>query len=228
VRRSTTSGSGYATVGTPSGTTFSDSGLMTGTYYYVVRATYASWTSGYSNEASASVPGSGSTGEQTCSSNAADTGGDGDGYQTTPGNACADGGGEAVDVNSGTGNPNNCASASKDRHRFWGFPFGLPGGVSSISDITVRLDARPDATGGGPQVCVQLSWDGGASWTATQSVALTSTSETTYTVGGTWGRTWTAAELSVANFRVRLIDRSSNANRDFFLDYIAVAVTYVP
>jgi hypothetical protein len=228
VRRSTTSGSGYTTVGTPSGTTFSDTGLAVGTYFYVVRATYANWTSADSNEVSATVGGSTSTGEQTCTSNAADTGGDGNGYQTTPGNACADDATFAVDVNSGTGVPQSCVSASKDRHRFWGYVFGLPGSVSSVSDVTIRLDARPDATGGAPQICVQLSWDGGVSWTATQSVPLTSTAETTYTVGGTWGRTWAADELSAANFRVRLIDRSTNANRDFFLDYVAVAVTYVP
>lgn len=31
-----------------------------------------------------------------------------------------------------------------------------------------------------------------------------------------------------ANSRIRVADVSSNANRDFFLDYIAVNVIYVP
>ncbi len=41
------------------------------------------------------------------------------------------------------------------------------------------------------------------------AVAVTAIAETTYTFGSTadtWGRSWSAGEISTANFRVRLID----------------------
>ncbi|HEX4495353.1 MAG TPA: hypothetical protein VIE43_06780 [Thermoanaerobaculia bacterium] len=56
VLRSTTSGGPYTQVGVATGTTFTDSGLTTGTYYYVVRAANSSTCeSGNSPQASASV-----------------------------------------------------------------------------------------------------------------------------------------------------------------------------
>jgi len=78
-------------------------------------------------------------------------------------------------------------------------------------------------------MCVELSWDGGASWTAAQATATLTTAMTTSILGGPanpWGRSWTAAELSDANFRVRITDVANSTNRDFSLDWIAVRVTY--
>jgi hypothetical protein len=170
-----------------------------------------------------------STGTRDCTSDAADTGGDGNGYQTDPGRACADGGGDAVDTKSGSGSSTSCTSPQKDRHRFWGYAFGLPDSVSSIDDIEVRLDAWVDSLAGSTfMVCAELSWDGGTTWTAPQSVDLTSASEQTYLLSGLWGRTWTPSELGSASFRLRLTDVSNNVNRDFHLDFAGVAVTYAP
>ena len=45
----------------------------------------------------------------------------------------------------------------------------------------------------------------------------------------TWGRAWTAATLSNANFRVRVSDVASGSgagSRDFSLDWVAVRVSY--
>ena len=42
----------------------------------------------------------------------------------------------------------------------------------------------------------------------------------------TWGRTWSAADFSAANFRVRIIDLSSSTARTFYLDAVGVSVTY--
>jgi len=100
-----------------------------------------------------------------------------------------------------------------------------------IQGIQVRLDARTDATGGSPKICVQLSWDGGTTWTTAKSTTTLSTTETTYTLGSIsdiWGRTWSSSNFSNANFRIRVIDVASNSSRDFFLDYAAVNITYQP
>jgi len=54
VKRSTTSGGPYSTVGTPSTTSFTNTGLTNGTtYYYVVTAVNSAGESGNSNQASA-------------------------------------------------------------------------------------------------------------------------------------------------------------------------------
>jgi hypothetical protein len=232
VLRSTTSGSGYGVVSsvTPRTATTTTNTPGNGTFYYVLRSTVQSWTSALSNEASVSV-GSTSTGLKGCTTTAADTGGDGNGYQTTPGNACAVDGALAVDASTGTNTVNSCTNAGKDRHRFWGYAFGLPGSVSSINGITVQATLSLNNNGGTSVLCAQLSWDGGTTWTAIQSTGVSGTGLSTYTFGGatdTWGRTWTAANLATGSFRVRLIDVSTQSNKSFRLDGILVGVSYTP
>jgi hypothetical protein len=85
--------------------------------------------------------------------------------------------------------------------------------------------------GGTSVVCVELSWDGGTTWTSPKSFTLTGTATTTYTLGSTsdtWGHTWTAAQLATSTFRVRLTDATSQANKTYRLDYLAVTVQYTP
>ena len=44
-----------------------------------------------------------------------------------------------------------------------------------------------------------------------------------------WGRSaWTLAELAPANLRVRVIDSSTQPNKQLRLDAIQVAVSYTP
>jgi hypothetical protein len=234
VLRSTTSGSGYALVKTvtPGSSTSTTDSPGNGVFYYVLRSTFQNWLSVNSNEASVAL-GQTSTGYKACTaaSNAADTGGNGDGYEVTAGNACADGGGNAVDSSSGTNTIASCANAGKDRHRWWDFGLGVPGTVASVDGIAVRADFGMNNNGGTTLLCAQLSWDGGTSWTAIKSITPTGAAETTYTFGGSadaWGHTWTGSQLSNSNFRVRIIDASSQSNKDFRLDYLAVNVTYTP
>jgi hypothetical protein len=95
----------------------------------------------------------------------------------------------------------------------------------------LRLDARADGTGGSPKICVQLSWDGGITWTTARSTPTLSTTEATYSLGSTsdtWGRTWSPGDFNNASFRLRVIDVASNPGRDFFLDHVVVNVTYQP
>jgi hypothetical protein len=173
-----------------------------------------------------------STGFLSPSANAAQTSsaGDNNGYQSGPANAYANDSSVAADTNSGTNTSTSCTSTGKDQHRYHNYNFNIPA-TALIQGIQVRLDARADATNGSPKICLQLSWNGGTTWTTARPTTTLSTTETTYTLGSisdTWGRTWTPDNFSNANFRLRVIDVSGNTSRDFFLDYLAVNVTYRP
>jgi hypothetical protein len=156
--------------------------------------------------------------------------GDNNGYQTNPTNAFTNDGLFAVDTNSGTNTNTSCTSNRKDRHIFYNYNVSVPGGAT-ITGIEVRLDGRADSTSGSPRFCVQISWNGGASWTTAKSTSILTTSEATYLLGGsadTWGRTWASGDFTNANFRVRITDVASSTSRDFSLDWIGVQVSYTP
>ncbi|MFZ6028553.1 MAG: lamin tail domain-containing protein [Chloroflexota bacterium] len=160
--------------------------------------------------------------------NLAESGGDSNGYQGSPANAYSDNAAFATDTNSGSSTGTSCTGSDKDKHRYYNFTVNLPGSAS-VSGIEVALDARADSTSGSPKICVQLSWDGGTTWTAAQSTTTLGTSESRYLLGGaanTWGRTWRASELDNTNFRVRVINVASSTARDFSLDWVAVRVYY--
>jgi len=150
--------------------------------------------------------------------------GDGNGFEVSPSNA--DDGVFAVDINSGNRSSRSCTSSRRDRHDFYDYGLSVPGG-SLITGIEVRLDALVDKTSRNPTLCVQLSWDGGNTWTTAQQTPDLTTSEATYLLGGsvdTWGRTWTEGDLSDANFRLRVGTTARSRQRDFSLDWVAVQV----
>lgn len=170
----------------------------------------------------------GNTGFMSPSANAAQTGGDNNGFELNPINAYANGGSFASDTNSGSGSNSNCTSSQKDKHRYYNFGLNVPAGAT-ITGLEIRLDALVDSLATPAKLCVQLSWDGGATWTTALSTAGLTTSEATYILGSssnTWGHTWSSADLSNANFRVRIASVSNSTARDFFLDWVAVQVHY--
>jgi hypothetical protein len=155
--------------------------------------------------------------------------GDNNGYESSPTSAFANDSVFAVDANSGNGAGTSCTSAAKDKHHFYNYNFNIT--PTAVQGIEVRLDARVNSNGGSPNICVQISWDGGISWTTAKQTATLSTTETTYILGSssdTWGQTWSSGNFSNANFRVRVIDVSNGTKSNFALDYIAVNVTYQP
>jgi hypothetical protein len=173
-----------------------------------------------------------STGFLSPSANAAQTSsaGDNNGYETSPANAYSNDSLVTSDTNSGTNKNTSCTNNGKDRHSYYNYNLNIPA-TAVIQGIQVRLDARADSTSGSPKICVQLSWDGGITWTATKSTTTLNTTEATYILGSTsdtWGRTWSTSDFNNANFRIRVVDVASNSSRDFFFDYIAVNVTYQP
>lgn len=108
-------------------------------------------------------------------------------------------------------------------HHYGGFAVSLPGEVQ-ILGIEVVLRARKD---GAPNASlgVELSWDGGASWTTTGYQAGPFTGAwRQLAVGGPsdlWGRAWTPTEVGWGSLVVRL--RAINAVQ---LDWVAVRIFY--
>jgi uncharacterized repeat protein (TIGR01451 family) len=167
------------------------------------------------------------SGWRSPNANAADVSGDGNGFEESPAAAYADGGGYARNWN-GAG----------DGHLYYGFgydPSLIPAGAV-VTGIEVRLDGWADSPFNDPRYDVQLSWDGGTSWSSTRSTANLAASGSTFYVGNQddlWGRTWAASELSDANFRVRITSIASavpgsNGALDFDGANDYVAATAVP
>ena len=158
------------------------------------------------------------TGLLDATAQAADTGGDGDGFELNPTNAFADGGGFASNID-----------GRNDRHRYYNY--GMSISASCIAGIEVRLDWWLDAIGGNNYLSVELSWNGGTSWTSAKTDSVETVTEHTAVLGSrkdSWGRTWTASEFNDANFRVRLTSNASSGGRDFYLDWVPVKVYYRP
>jgi hypothetical protein len=180
----------------------------------------------------------GSTGFRPCTAQAAVTSsaGDNNGYEVSPANACADDAVFAQDGNagngSGTSTSTSCGSSGKDKHRFSGFGLGPlipPSPTPTVDGIQIKLDAWASSGASTRRVCVRLSWNSGTSWTNTQQVDLSGTTEATYPLGApddTWGHTWSLSDLSDLNFRVEVTDVASNTSTTFNLDTVQVNVSY--
>ncbi len=162
---------------------------------------------------------SGNTGLLDASSDASDTGGDADGFETNPTNAYADGGGNATNMD-----------GAADRHRYYSYTISYSASCS-FAGLEVQLDWLLDSTAGVSSMDVELSWDAGTSWTSAKNDATETTTEHTTTLGSSsdnWGHAWTASELTNANFRLRVTSNSDDSTRDFFLDWVSVNVYYAP
>ena len=122
-------------------------------------------------------------------------------------------------------------SSNNETHQYYNYGFSIPAG-SIILGIDVKLDAYADGTTGIYQYGVELSWDGGSSFTTSGNITPDmSTSEVSYSLGGPtdgWGRTWALSELSNANFRVRLNSTTRGSSYDSYLDWVPVRVYYEP
>ena len=155
------------------------------------------------------------TGWVNPTANAADSG---NGFETNPTRAYADGAPGYAYNSNGNG----------QSHRYYNYNLSIPAG-DAITGIEVRLDWFLDSTSGTSSMSTQLSWNGGTSWTTTRTDSTETTSEHTAILGGpadTWGHAWTVNELNNTNFRVRVICTSSSGSRDFSLDWVPVRVYY--
>jgi len=167
---------------------------------------------------------SGDTGFLSPSAQAADTGGDGNGFESSPTNAFADDVAYASNIN-----------GRDDRHRYYNYGISLASGCN-VTGIEVRLDWWLDSTSQSNTMSVELSWDGGTSWTAAKTDSTETITEHIAVLGGTadsWAHTWTLAQLSDANFRLRIESGCSGQpagcnTRDYFLDWVPVKAHYAP
>lgn len=159
------------------------------------------------------------TGFKSPSENVANNPGGGDPDQwSNPNNAYANGGGYASDDEG-------------ERHRYYNFNFDVPSD-SSIDGIEVSADAW-STDNSGCKLGVDLSWDGGTSWSNEKTKNL-SNSENTGTMGGTndkWGsHSWVSSDFSDSNFRARVHDIDPGTSCDNSattkLDWLQVKVHY--
>ena len=144
----------------------------------------------------------GNTGYLSPTAHAADTGGDGDGFETNPTYAFDD---DSV--------PASNVGGDGDRHRFSTYGMSLKSSCS-VSGNEVKLDWWLSALGGGNSMDVELSWDNGASWTAAKTDAVESTSERSVVLGSSsdaWGRTWASSEFADGLFLVRATTNGSGS-----------------
>ncbi len=177
--------------------------------------------------------------------------GDNDGYQTSESNACSPDNNYASDGTSSNGSgssasqvscPNTTGSSGssstnnggtgankKDKHVFANYSISLPSNPT-VTGITVRIDGKVSSTSGTRMFCVQVSQDGGLTYSNAQSATLSSTSERTYLFGDSsdlWGfASWSATQLNNTNFRVRVTDVANDTTRIFYIDDIQVQVDY--
>lgn len=160
------------------------------------------------------------TGWLSPTSDAADTGGDGNGFESNPQYAYDNDSSRALNSN-----------GDDDRHQFWGYDTSAIPAGSSIEGIEVRLDWWLDSTSGTSRIYVELSWDGGTTWTSSELATTERRNDGNPTdiEGGssdTWGHNWTLTQLNSSNFRVRLRCYSTSSSRDFYLDWVPVRITY--
>ncbi|MFH1062908.1 MAG: DUF2341 domain-containing protein [Candidatus Omnitrophota bacterium] len=113
--------------------------------------------------------------------------------------------------------------------QYYNYGVNIPAG-STILGIAVQLDAYASSTTGLTQGLVELSWDGGTSFTTTGKITPDMiTSEVTYVLGGptdVWGRTWTVDNFTNANFRVRINASTPSTTIYLYLDWIPARIYY--
>src|SRR5258706_16474729 len=125
------------------------------------------------------------TGYHSPAAQAPGAGGAANGFEVNPANPFADDGLFAEDLLSGTSRGSMvCTDATRDKQDYFNYGFAVPGG-STITGVEVRLDAKVDTPSNEtPALCVQLSSDGGATWTAAKTTPTLATVGTTYLLGG--------------------------------------------
>jgi hypothetical protein len=114
---------------------------------------------------------------------------------------------------------------SQNTYQDWyNFSLNVPNGAT-INGIELEIEASYSSPAEGH---VALSWDGGSTYTASESKQWDVSGDNNETFGGSandWGHTWISDELNNNNFRIR-IQRSSHSSGTLAIDCIYVKVYY--
>lgn len=139
----------------------------------------------------------------------------------------------AMTVNPLTGNPWTVSEVNAWTTRF-GVQTANGAATPRITQLSVKVDYTAPPASSGCQLGVDLSWDGGTSWTTEKTATLTDT-EASYTFGSatddwTTTHTWAVGEFTNGNFRARVrdIDPSSSCAdaATTHLDWLRLQVLY--
>jgi hypothetical protein len=129
-------------------------------------------------------------------------------------------------TNAYTSNDSYAVTEDGERQDWYNFNFSIPAGAT-INGIQVDVEGNDSWLDTG--AAIELSWDGGLSYTSTGYYHIWGTAfDEYYSFGGaadTWGRSWSDSELTNANFRVRLTGDCAWVY-EFDVDHIRAMVYY--
>jgi len=132
-------------------------------------------------------------------------------------------------TNAYSNNNSNARDDPGDVQRYCGYGFTIPADAT-IDGIVVELEDAHYINQPGTDIgaiAVELSWNGGTSWTSTGTSQSLTSSEVDYFLGGSsnlWGHAWTVSEIN-SNLCVRLTAPNTN-NRQVELDWLPVTVYF--
>ncbi|MEK7531136.1 MAG: vWA domain-containing protein [Patescibacteria group bacterium] len=116
--------------------------------------------------------------------------------------------------------------------QYFGYDISIPPNAT-ITNVEVVPNWWVENTTNTNTLGIQVSWNGGSSWSSVQNTSGDSTSHgNTDTLGGMWGNAWAPVHFASGNFRVRVTALCSGggspscATRDFYIDHIPVRVSY--
>jgi len=136
---------------------------------------------------------------------------------TTPSNAFASDGNYATEITS---------TQSQD---YCDFGFSIPGG-NEITGIDVKIEASRDTDAGeNSKFDIDLSWDGGTSYTTATTSGILPTTDKVFvmaTSSDLWGRTWSPSELNDTNFRLRITASKGATTEVIQVDAIQIRVDH--
>ncbi|HUJ79293.1 MAG TPA: LamG-like jellyroll fold domain-containing protein [Nitrospiria bacterium] len=147
-----------------------------------------------------------------------------------------------VSVAGGYTNPNNAFASddayatttnSTNAHEDYG-SFNFSGLTNQVIDgILVQAEAHVSSTAALAQYTVQLSWDGGTSWTTAKAAFQQDTTDRVESYGGAdgWSHAFVPTELTgtcgvVSCFQVRIQNSFASGTNDAFVDHVTAQVFY--
>lgn len=99
---------------------------------------------------------------------------------------------------------------------------------NTIDGILVQVEAKVNSTTDRSEYTIELSWDGGTTWTTLKRAFQFPIADSTHCYGGAdaWSHTFIPSELTNINFKVRISNDFTSATNDASVDCISVQIFY--